>query len=74
MVKIVELSVADPGILQGGVQGPRKGRSVGIFKLPSKNRGGGVNPLTPLDPPLPLEKKPSFNVLGNSCQVEHGNY
>ena len=30
-------SGADPGIVQGGGgQGPRKGRSVGIVKLPSK--------------------------------------
>ena len=50
------IPVTDPGILEGeGVQGPRKGRSVGIFKLTSKKLLGVLTPLPPpppLDPPL----------------------
>ena len=37
-----------------GGQSSRKDRSVGIFKMASKENlwGGGVHPLIPLDPPL----------------------
>ena len=48
---------ADLGILQGGVQGPRQVKSVGIFKLTSKINlagGGGGKLPNPLDPPLVL--------------------
>ena len=38
----------------GGGHGPRKGRSLGIFKLTSKKKlgQGGLNPPNPLDTPL----------------------
>ena len=37
----INCAVADPGILEGAVQDPQKGRSVGIFKLTGKKTMGG---------------------------------
>ena len=47
----VFVCVSRDGSRRGGCQGPRKGRSIGIFKLTSqkkrKNSEGGLNPLNP---------------------------
>ena len=42
----------------GGVQGPPKGKSVGIFELTSNTKGRGLNPLAPLHlgPPLNINR------------------
>ena len=60
-----------------GVQGSRKGRSVGIFKLTNqKTSEGDLNPLNyPLDPQLPdiffaiLFQKPLYIVLIQQVNV-----
>ena len=61
---------SDPGILEGGFQGPRKGRSVGIFMLTSQQKklwtreGLPPPPPNPLDPPLDCIIGPLDCIIG----------
>ena len=53
------------GARGGGGQGPRNGRSEGMFKLTSKE-SRGFNPPNPLDPPLYFTAKCILSVYESS--------